>query len=49
MSKAADPADDGRQWCVTYGMADDRIGVARLDLQEPLPMEGILAPDRANA
>ena len=26
---------------VYYGMADDRIGVARLDLPEALPLEGL--------
>jgi len=31
---------------VYYGMADDRIGVARLDLPEALPPEGVAhSPD----
>jgi predicted GH43/DUF377 family glycosyl hydrolase len=34
---------------VYYGMADDRIGVARLDVPEFLPPEGVADPPEAKA
>ena len=33
---------------IYYGMADDRIGVARLDMPDFLPSEGVADPQKAN-